>query len=85
MSIPAYTRDALLDYIKTGNEHGGFVMAVLENDLKSAVGKADHENKAALCDIVEWLWNGAPTPCWGSPEKVKAWMKLKRFERDGAE
>ncbi len=81
--IPLYTLDALQDYIDTGNEHGGFVMAVLENDLRGAVSRADVYNIAVLKDIVMWLSSNAPTACWGSPEKVKAWMKLKRFAREG--
>ncbi len=81
--IPLYTTDALQDYIDTGNEHGGFVMSVLENDLRGAIGRADMQNLAALKDIIMWLSTHAPSPCWGSPEKVKAWMEQKRIEREG--
>lgn len=54
--------------------------AVLTNNLRLAVMCADEENEAALCDIVRELWCNAPADCWGSSEKVSAWMKQKAKE-----
>jgi hypothetical protein len=52
---------------------GGFVQAVLANDLREAVGRADSTSLLALLPIVRFLWNEAPADCWGSLEKAKGW------------
>lgn len=56
-------------------------MAVLSNDLKEACGRADSFNRRILFEIVVWLYNNAPITCWGSPEKVDAWLTAKAKER----
>lgn len=72
--IPEHTRGGVIRYIQDRIEPGGFLMAVLENNLKEAIGRADHINRSALNDIVSYFYNFAPSTCWGSPEKVKAWI-----------
>ncbi len=67
-------REAVLRYINDGWQPGGFLTAVLSNNLRDAFGRADAENFATLGDLVGWLYNHAPSPCWGSPEKVAAWL-----------
>jgi hypothetical protein len=47
---------------------------VLCNDLRSAVGRADDGNRAALADIVMFLHWEVPGRCWGSSERVAAWL-----------
>jgi hypothetical protein len=54
---------------------GGFLEAVLSNDLKEAVGRADSQNMWLLPVIVAWLYNEAPMTCWGSRERVREWLK----------
>lgn len=51
-----------------------FLQAVLRNDLRAAVERADDENRIALSAFVAYLYNEAPSPCWGSPDKVTAWV-----------
>jgi hypothetical protein len=48
--------------------------AVLENNLVEAFGRADETNAARMRDWATWLFNEAPSTCWGSPEKVQAWL-----------
>ena len=75
--VPEVPRDVeatLTDYIQTGVPMGGFLTAVVENDLANAVGRADAQNAAALRSIVMWIYNEAPSACWGSKEKVRAWI-----------
>ena len=82
--VPAYMLDNLKAYINTGRGVGGFLTAVLENDLKGAVDRADSHNRANLPAYVGYLYNQAPGGCWGSPENVKAWKKaggLKGLEK----
>lgn len=61
-------------YIEHGIPPGGFLRAVLENDLREAFGRADQYNRECLFEIVGWLYNESPSTCWGSPEKVAAWL-----------
>lgn len=61
---------------------GQFLQAVLSNDLCDACGRADDENMANLPAFAAYLYNEAPSACWGSPEKVAAWVT--RNERTAA-
>ena len=77
-NIPDNTRGALERYINHGIEPGGFLMAVLSNNLIKAIGSADHHNLAALKDICGWLYMYAPSNCWGSFETVDLYIRMKR-------
>lgn len=57
---------------------GGFLKAVLENDLCEAVCRADQSNFQLLPVIVRYVYNELPSPCWGSKEKVAAWLAAGR-------
>jgi hypothetical protein len=61
-------------YIEQRIEPGGFLLAVLRNDFRYAVERADVHNAPRLLSIVRWLYNHAPAPCWGSAEKVGQWL-----------
>lgn len=52
---------------------GGFLTAVLENDLVGAIGCADTDNMRDLTQIVFLVSNAMPVGCWGSVEKVCNW------------
>jgi hypothetical protein len=54
---------------------GDFLTAVIQNNLMEAIGRADEEALLHLRDIVAWFYNEAPSTCWGSPEKMKEWLK----------
>ena len=56
---------------------GGFLRAALENDLKETCFCADDRNQALLYLIVKYLYNEIPSKCWGSPEKVQAWLAAR--------
>ena len=70
--IPPAVR-AALGHAEHGRETGGFVRAVLCNDLSAAVAHADSESLAALPEIVRYVYNDLPSKCWGSQDKVAAW------------
>lgn len=53
---------------------GSFLEAVLRNNLKDAMGRADSRNRRRVFEYVEYLYNYAPTTCWGSNEKYEAWL-----------
>lgn len=72
--IPQGVRDALDRYVTHGISPGSFTRAVLENDLFEALGRGDLESTAALPAICGYVYNELPSDCWGSPEKVVAWI-----------
>lgn len=72
--IPPHIRTSLDDYMDKRWQPGGFVTAVLENDLKGAFGRADHLSMAAMPAIVAYVYWKLPSISQGSPEKVKTWL-----------
>lgn len=72
-SIPDRMAIKIDEYIETGAAVGGFLTAVICNNLQDAVAKADPENLANLRAFTSYFYNEAPSPCWGSPEKMDAW------------
>ena len=65
-------------YIKKGIQPGGFLTAVICNDLMSAVGHADAWNIKIIPEYVKYLYNEAPGNCWGSTEAMQTWMEKFR-------
>ena len=65
----------LMAYIERGQMPGGFLSAILENNLIEAVSRADLDNQKRLVEYVKYLFNQAPAICWGSPKKVEEYAK----------
>ena len=80
-AIPERMMSAIDLYVKHGIPPGDFLRAVICNDLSEAVGRADDENIELLPAYVAYFWNELPSTCWGSVEKMKAWMAYKRKEQ----
>jgi len=76
--IPRRMMEGLRRYIEGHCPVGDFLTAVLENNLSEAVGRADDENASNLAAYIGYLYNEAPSQCWGSPEKVSAWLSEGR-------
>ena len=76
--IKQSTIQTINDYVEHGYEPGGFVTAVLANDLMASFGRADHENQATLFQICSYVYNEIPLSCHGSYEKVEEWLKRVR-------
>ena len=62
-------------YVRLGIEPGGFMKAVLCNDLHEAVSRADATNQRNLAAWVKWCYNNLPNEAWGSPERYSQWVK----------
>lgn len=73
-AIPHHMIGGLYRYIEHRIPPGDFLMVVLSNDLKEACGRADDTNIKIIPNYVRFLYNDAPSQCWGSPEKVRAWL-----------
>jgi len=67
-------KETLARYTQHKIECGGFLMAVLRNDLMEAVGRADEQNVRRLREICQYIYCELPSNCWGSPEKVRAFL-----------
>lgn len=72
--VPEHMIEGLELYVFHRTSPGSFMRAVLENDLKGAVGKADHINKHHLHEICSFIYNCIPAVSQGSPEKVREWL-----------
>ena len=75
--IPRRMGPGIINYIDNHILPGSFLQAVFENNLVDAVGRADQENINNIAAYSNYLYWEAPTACWGSPEKVKKWVKMK--------
>lgn len=71
--LPSHLRGGLQRYIEQGEIPGGFLQAVIANNLCESFGRADEVNRVRMFDIVNFMHNEAPGQCWGSPAKMKAW------------
>jgi hypothetical protein len=78
--LPEHMRGAMQRYIDYGIEPGSFLSAVICNDLIGAVGRADDINKYRIGDYCRFLYNDAPSDCWGSPAKYQAWISHAGME-----
>jgi len=66
---------AVMRYIEEGIPPGDFLKAVICNKLKESFMWADETNIANMFGIVSWMYNHAPLQCWGSEEKMRAWLE----------
>lgn len=76
--IPERMQGGLKRWICEGIEPGGFLTAVLQNNLFEAVGRADIFNSKIIPDYCEFLWNYAPSACFGSVEEFNKWAEMHR-------
>ena len=69
--IKESTIQSINDYAQKGYRPGGFVNAVLANDLMEAMGRADIENRLSLHAICTYIYNEIGSDLHGSYEAVK--------------
>lgn len=83
MSLPIRQdiKNAIQLYADHGYHPGGFLTAVLQNDLFEAFGRADSYNLESMPEIIKFIWNEIPGACHGSKEKFEAWVEHKRQEK----
>lgn len=78
--IPGHMQEHVLRYIERGYPVGGFLFAVLSNNFKEAVVRADDINQRAFVAYVQYLVWYAPSMCHGSPERYAAWIESGGLE-----
>jgi len=71
---PARYRAGLRGYAEDRAATGGFLRAVLANDLFLAIGRASTTDLAALPTLVRFIRQNLPLESFGSPASVDAWI-----------
>lgn len=72
--IPGYMAGGIERYVMRGVPCGDFLTALLSNDFMEAVAHADDENQSALAGWAKFLYNYTPPGCYGSPQRLAAWI-----------
>lgn len=72
--LPPHLRDEMKRYIDIGQPTGGFLQAALENNLTESYARADEMSWRNIRSIIGFLYNEAPTLCYGSAAKVADWI-----------
>lgn len=73
--VPPDIKESIDDYVQNRVPLGGFLQAVMANDLCEAVGRADADNMLTIRHIVGYVYNEVPPNAWGSKEKYYAWIR----------
>lgn len=78
--IPEHMRAAIKRYIVNRIQPGDFLTAVITNNLREAVNRADAENLPLLKLYVQWFYNIAPGTCHGSVERMQKYLSGRELE-----
>lgn len=76
--VPPQLHDGLVLYLAHHIQPGHFLTAVLSNDLREAVNRADDTCQRRLVAIVRWLQCYAPHDAWGSAGTVNQWLAQRQ-------
>lgn len=76
--IPSRMMTGIYEYIDKGYPPGSFLTAIFENNFVIACSLADEENLRNIPAYAAFLYNEAPTRCWGSVKQVQNWKKTQR-------
>ena len=71
--------ESLKRYISHGIPEGGFLQAVIENNLMESFGQADETSRENLFAICSWVYGNAPMGCRGSQVRYREWIDLHRW------
>jgi len=75
-AIPHHMRDSLLRWVLDGRLPGDFLQAVISNNLRDAVSRADAANLPLLGVYSQWFYNVAPWGCHGDRRVLTEWRGL---------
>lgn len=74
LQIPEHMHESIINYIVHRQPVGDFLRAVLANDLKKAISKADEDNLQNLAAFPIFLHMWAPDECHGSAVAYEQWI-----------
>lgn len=75
MIIPERMMAGIGRYVQFGTQPGHFLTALIKNDLRETINRADDSNILILPAYIGYFYNETDPRCWGSPAKMHAWMK----------
>ena len=73
--LPDYMVPAVYNYLERRIRPGGFLAAVISNDLFGAIGQADDQNRKVIHYWVGLLYNEFPGNAWGSTAEFNQWLE----------
>ena len=73
--LPMYMKEPVENWVFHGIPGGGFLTALLTNNLKETFTRADSNNKRKVYNWVRFIIWSLPSSCQGSEEKVNNWME----------
>lgn len=76
--IPEHMRPGMISFAHHGVLPGGFMQAVLRNDLYDAAGRADSTNSMIMHIYASVLHNFLPKQSFGSHDAMVAWAEKRR-------
>lgn len=79
--LAPHIKESLDRYLINGIPTGGFLRAVLANDLFVAVGTADDNNIVLLPLIIKYIYNNFSRTRWGSYAIVDTWLKTNSIAK----
>ena len=80
--VPKHTQGALTRYFYNHYSPGGFVTSALALDIESANARADRWNKEHVPSIFQWIEDNLPEECYGSYDKVRAWINKRYISKE---
>ena len=78
--IPHAVLSGLVRYVRDGIVPGGFLRAVIANDLFDAACRADDDSRAALGELALVIFHHCPSGCIGE-KAIEKWQRKKQDER----
>lgn len=81
--ISEYISASIARYVRERVPTGGFLHAVLANDLYEAAARADTENRRNLGEIALFVLHNVPTSACGSYERVRDHLTPRKTCRHG--
>lgn len=72
--------EAFERYVNQGCQPGGFLRAVMCNNLVDAFHRADEDAMVMLPHIVAYMYNKLPGDAWGSDQRIDAFLARRRDE-----
>jgi hypothetical protein len=71
--LPGHMEGSIVRFVIDGVPPGGFLYAVLANNLQDAAGHADDSNQKALYLWAKFVFNYVPCAAHGNSSKVSTW------------
>lgn len=79
--MPEHLRESIDAYVERGREPGGFLLYVLENNLRRAIGAADGSSIRLLPTILRYCDRNVPPLAQGDVARVRAWSGMDDDDR----